>query len=86
VPSRRPDGKGFPRGLDAHRITQLCAVFNIARTFVNLLFKHDFNEAKMPGILSYFIKNYNVGNYKQPLKAMIECFPFAANQISSDLD
>lgn len=81
-----PDGKGFPRGYDAHRVTQLCAVFNISRNFVNLLFKYDFNEDKIPGILSFFIKNYNVGNYKQPLKALIACFPLAASSMPNNLD
>jgi hypothetical protein len=81
-----PDGSGFPRGYDSHRITQLSAVFNIARNFVNLLFKYDFDEKKIPKILSHFIKHYNVGNYKQPLKALIASFPLAASQASSDLD
>lgn len=81
-----PDGSGFPRGLDGFRISQLCAVFNIARAFVNELFRIDFDMELLPGVISGLEKRYKTGNYKFPIEALAQCFPYAQSKIPNQLD
>lgn len=67
-----PDGSGFPRHLNAHQLPQISAVFILAHTFVNELYRTHFNEEEFVQIVSRLAKNFDVGSFKGPYQALRE--------------
>ena len=78
-----PEGTGFPRGLPAHRVSQLQAVFIIARSFVNELYKIDFDNEKRNEVLVQMSKRFQKGNYKSSFMGLIGMFPEAQGRIKA---
>ncbi len=76
-----PEGTGFPKGLDAYRVSQLAAVFIIARNFTNELYRVDFQVDKIAGVLSKMHQRFSLGNYKKPMKGLMDCYPLSNLEI-----
>ena len=70
----RPEGKGFPRELGHHRVSQLSAVFIISHVFVDELFRVNFDLTKIKKILDSMAETYDIGNYKKPFQGLLEVF------------
>jgi HD-GYP domain-containing protein (c-di-GMP phosphodiesterase class II) len=70
----RPDGKGFPRGLSASRITPLATVFIVAHDWASYLFQNNAvgDSAKIPDVNSYIKSReelFSIGNFRKVLHA-----------------
>lgn len=76
-----PEGTGFPRGLDPYRVSQLAAVFIIARNFTNELYRVDFQTDKISSILSKMNQRFSLGNYKKAMKGLLDCYPLSNLEI-----
>ncbi|PIK14984.1 HD domain-containing phosphohydrolase [Halobacteriovorax sp. JY17] len=70
----RPEGNGYPRGLSHHRVSQLSAVFIVAHSFVDELYREEFDLSHIPEILKRMEKRFSVGNYRKPLEGLISVF------------
>jgi len=70
----KPEGNGFPRALSSHRITQLSAVFNVAHSFVDELYREEFDFDKIPTILSRMKKRFSSGAYQKPFEGLLSVF------------
>ena len=73
----KPDGKGFPRGMNALNVSPLAAVFITAHIFTDYLYAtNSFEKTKhdefLEGLRSKFLK----GNYRKPLEGLYKCFKF----------
>lgn len=66
-----PKMTGFPRGLNATSITKISGIFNLAHNFINELYGHDFNAEKIPMILKKIEKEYDKGNYRNAVAALL---------------
>lgn len=62
----QPDGNGFPRGLNAGKITQVSAIFIISSNFVIQLVMNGISQSSLRTIIRSFMSIYNVGNFKEP--------------------
>lgn len=60
-------GDGFPRKLSHLRISPLACVFIIAHSFVNELYKCNFDHNQIPEILAKLKNKYSKGNFKEPM-------------------
>ncbi len=60
-----PDGSGFPRGLSAHRIHYLAAMFIIAEDLVHFLDDGENLETSMSDFLTWGEHRYSQGNFKK---------------------
>jgi response regulator RpfG family c-di-GMP phosphodiesterase len=70
----RPDGSGYPGGLDHQRINLLSAVHIVARDFVSLLIEKKFDAAQKNEILAGLKRKYHQGNFKKATEAIINIF------------
>lgn len=70
----KPEGNGFPRALSSHRVTQLAAVFNVAHSFVDELYREEFDLDQIPTILSRMKKRFSSGNYQKPFEGLLNVF------------
>lgn len=69
----RPDGKGFPRGLDATKVAPLEALFIISSNFADALLKQeDVNQVSI--VAQDYNEVYNKGNYKKPYQGFLKAF------------
>jgi response regulator RpfG family c-di-GMP phosphodiesterase len=67
----KPDGKGFPKGLNAKQIPPQSAVFIIAHDFAHLLIKHGGpDKITNEEILEKMGPTYTQGNFENPLSAL----------------
>ncbi|MBF0360243.1 MAG: HD domain-containing protein [Oligoflexia bacterium] len=68
------DGQGYPRGLDASQIPQICCLFIIAENLVNKLYcyDHKIDDEKIREIVQDFNYKYNRGNFKRPLEGFVK--------------
>ena len=69
------DGTGFPRGLKARQISQLSCIFIIAEDLANTIYDEEFDEHTINKIINDFSVKYNKGNFKKPLKGLLQVFP-----------
>ncbi|MBF0298116.1 MAG: HD domain-containing protein [Oligoflexia bacterium] len=69
-----PDGQGYPKGLDATQIPQICCLFIIAENIVNKLYglNSKLGDDKVREIVQDFNYRYNRGNFKRPLEGFIK--------------
>ena len=61
----RPDGSGFPRGLNAPNIAHLSSLFIMTEDFVHMLLKHSSVEKAFSEYLMYGADNYTSANFKK---------------------
>lgn len=66
----RPDGTGFPRGLFAHQLTQICCLFILAHDFSCRIYGKELSEELVTNTLDFYMKYYNRGNFRAPLNAL----------------
>ncbi len=77
-----PEGSGFPKGLNADRISALCAVFNVAHAFVNEMYRVDFDTTEIPHILMHMKKRFAVGQYLNAMTGLVESLDPMTNIIN----
>lgn len=65
------DGTGFPRGLRGAVISPLSAIFIISLRAAHFMFFNDYPTQKEE-LISMFNEEYNLGNFKKPLKSFIK--------------
>jgi len=70
----KPEGNGFPRALSSHRVTQLSAVFIVAHSFVDELYREEFDLDKVSTILARMKKRFSTGNYQKPFDGLMNVF------------
>lgn len=70
----RPDGSGFPRGLDAHSISPLSCIFIIAEHFYQMLCIKGFSTDSRNKILQEMSIDFSKGNFKGPMNALLALF------------
>lgn len=70
----RPDGRGFPRGLDSFNITPLSSIFILAEEFVHQIFRYGFTTKERDKILERISGEYHRGIYKDPMNALLRLF------------
>lgn len=68
----RPDGKGFPKGLNYKTIQPLAAVFIMAHEVVRYFFETNFNLPGLTVALSKMSEEWRQGNFEKPYKAIVE--------------
>lgn len=68
----RPDGTGFPRGIDHKDISAISALFIIAHDLVNEMFVSQTPEFDFDGFLHSREKRYQKGAFGQVSRALIE--------------
>ena len=68
-----PGGTGFPQKKKANRISGVSCAFIMAVNFVNEMAIQGVSQESVESTLLYFEKNYNVGFFKQVLRAFNDC-------------
>jgi len=68
----QPDGTGFPRGINAGKITKLSAIFILANNFVIQMVINGVSPSSLKNISQGFQGLYNVGNFKEPFAELIK--------------
>ena len=68
----RPDGRGFPKGLNYRTIQPLAAVFVMAHEVVRYFFESDFNLQGLKIALSKMGEEWKQGNFEKPFKVIYE--------------
>ncbi|WP_372651772.1 HD-GYP domain-containing protein [Halobacteriovorax sp.] len=69
-----PEGNGFPRALSHHRVTQLSALFIVAHSFVDELYREEFDLTQIPNILIRMEDRFAKGNYRKPMEGLLNVF------------
>ncbi len=64
----KPDGSGYPRGLNATSIFPMACIFIISEAFVNKVYNKEITPELKNEILEEFIEVYNKGNFRAPLE------------------
>ena len=68
----RPDGSGFPRGLNRDKIPLLAAIFIISEEFVNRIFGQKITTTLLEKTINDFSTIFQEGNFKNPYKAFLQ--------------
>ncbi len=68
----RPDGTGYPKGLDSTTISPMACVFIIAEDFVHKIYGKEITPHLKEEILKDFIAKYSKGNFKLPLNGFLK--------------
>lgn len=66
----RPDGSGFPQGINYRRVTLLTAIFIIAFDFIELMLENNFDFQKSNEIITTLANRYYEGNYLKAMQAL----------------
>ena len=67
----KPDGSGFPFGIQLNRFNQLSSIFIIAQKFIEHLVHEDFDYSKRQQIIEKLQKSYNGKTFDKALSALI---------------
>lgn len=67
----RPDGKGFPAGLNHNRINQLSAIFIVAQKFGDLVCESDMANVNYLALAEKVQETYHGGFFSKASKALI---------------
>lgn len=67
----RPDGKGFPVGIDIARFNQLSAIFIVCQRFTEMLFVSDFDYGKRGEVLTHLQSIYHGRIFDKSMAALI---------------
>ncbi|MCB9061339.1 MAG: response regulator [Halobacteriovoraceae bacterium] len=72
----RPDGTGFPKGLNSKQIQPLACVFIVAEEFVNRAYRSKFEDKELLKKIIVDMKKscFNEGNFKRPYEAISKLF------------
>ncbi|OIQ19945.1 MAG: hypothetical protein BM556_05505 [Bacteriovorax sp. MedPE-SWde] len=70
----RPDGKGFPRKKRSGRISPMSCLFILCEVFWNKISRDEKNMLNRKAILRQMSKEYDQGNFRKPLEALIRVF------------
>lgn len=74
----RPNGKGFPQGLDHQKISVLTAVYIVAHYFIERMFDKTFKEEyfddRLEGLLRQVNNTFYQGQFKKASEALIKVF------------
>jgi response regulator RpfG family c-di-GMP phosphodiesterase len=65
------DGTGFPRGLRGNNISPMSAIFILSLRAAHFMYFQDYPNNKGQ-LISDLLENYNSGNFKKPLKALVD--------------
>lgn len=68
----QPDGTGFPRGINAGKITKLSAIFILANNFVIQLVINGVTKSTIRNICQSFEGLYSIGNFKEPFNELLK--------------
>jgi response regulator RpfG family c-di-GMP phosphodiesterase len=66
----RPDGKGYPMGMNHTNINILAACYIVSCHFIDLLVVNQFKPEKKDEILTELFDEYAMGNYKKAVRAL----------------
>lgn len=69
-----PNGDGFPSGIGASSLTTISCIFIISTHFLSRLSKSPNGVADLKDVLISMRKTYQLGNFKDPMAALIKCF------------
>lgn len=69
-----PSGEGFPHGWSSMKLSILSCVFITAYNFTNICSDLELTVENIKKIIRYMSKNYNVGNFKDPMKILADIF------------
>jgi len=69
-----PTGDGFPKGLNSSGLTTISCIFILANNFISRLAVTSKSGSQYKEIITNMKRVYNVGNFKEPLKALEKCF------------
>lgn len=69
-----PDGSGFPQKLDCKTISPLSCIFIISESFYHRLKECNFSRVGTTEAITKIAEYYKDGNFKNPLKALINVF------------
>lgn len=74
----RPQGKGFPKGVNHQSITALSAVYIVGHYFVDRMFDENYadehQEERMANIISQMQEKFSSGVYKKAWEALSQVF------------
>lgn len=70
----RPNGKGFPRGLDSFSISPLGCVFILAEEFTHHIFRQGVSPKNRDAILERLSHEFDKGHFKKPLRELLKLF------------
>jgi response regulator RpfG family c-di-GMP phosphodiesterase len=68
----KPDGTGYPHGLNYNRIGQLSSIYIVCRDFMSRLIKNNFNYNTRLDILDDLGKIYYQGNFAKSYEALLK--------------
>jgi hypothetical protein len=68
----KPDGTGFPNGIDISRFNQLSAIFIACQRFTDELFANEFDSSKYKESLQLIRDNYRGAVFTKALEALVE--------------
>jgi len=68
----KPDGSGFPNGIDISRFNQLSAIFIVCQRFADELFAHEFNTARHYDSIQLLRDNFQGAVFSRALDALVE--------------
>ncbi|MBF0313571.1 MAG: HD domain-containing protein [Oligoflexia bacterium] len=71
----RPKGDGFPDRMHAAQIPLMSCIFIVAHRYVKKLYLTEFNYAKNAEILEAIKSQYDVGNFKGVIEALLKIHP-----------
>lgn len=66
----RPDGNGYPAGLNHSSINILAACYIVSCHFIDLLVEYQFKPDKKDDILEILFEEYAMGNFKKATRAL----------------
>lgn len=69
-----PNGKGYPRGLNAQQISALSALFILSHEITNCLFRNDYNKNILGQMIKNMEREYSQGNFKTFFEATKKAF------------
>lgn len=68
----RPNNNGFPRKLSSSKIAPLSCVFILSLEVADYFYYHKVRPDTLEVLKKFLIENFDTGNFKIPLKALIE--------------
>lgn len=69
-----PHGDGFPSGIGASSLTTISCVFIVSTHFLSRISRSPNGLTDLRDVLSSMRKTYQLGNFKDPMTALIKCF------------
>ncbi len=67
----KPDGTGFPRGLNATQLSQIACLFNISHFFVTRVYARPWSRQVIDDLIVEIKRDYNKGNYASVSDAFV---------------